>query len=210
MTLATCVSCGLPVLELEGQFEKLDSFYVAGHVPPLASAGWWHASCLAGAPSAGDWYRARLRNFVEVRGYGVVAKLATWTVVRHPGSGEVLAFGASGELLSLSLAGPSRRVDGGAVYSVVEQMFNLELDDHELIAATQRALRLSGTVPVTELLVRLGVLDRVVHPASLDGSALHFVGELEPYWTRSAVSARAEYGVFVPEDLEPYVVAPQP
>lgn len=206
MTLATCVSCGLPVLELEGQFAKLDSFYVANDVPLLATAGWWHLRCLADSPSAGDWYRARLRNFVEVRGYDVVAELATWTVAR--GNGEVLGFGESGELVSLSLAGPARRVAGGAIYPVVERMFTLEVDDHELIAAIQRSLTSTGTYSLGELLAGLKVLDRVVHPVSLEGSALHFVADFQAHWSRSAITARAEYGVFVPEELEAYVTAP--
>ena len=49
MRLPTCVGCGSVVLELEGQFAKLDSFFLEDGGPPPESAGYWHISCLQGS-----------------------------------------------------------------------------------------------------------------------------------------------------------------
>jgi len=79
--LSRCPHCKLPVLELEGQFSKLDSLYIHNGNPPAATAGWWHAGCLAGSDAAAPWYEARLRNFRDVRRYQEVAATPQWTVL---------------------------------------------------------------------------------------------------------------------------------
>ena len=43
MRLSRCTHCALPVLELEGQFSKLDSLFIDNGHPPPETAGWWHA-----------------------------------------------------------------------------------------------------------------------------------------------------------------------
>lgn len=69
MKLRRCVGCGLPVLELDGQFAMLDSYYLDGGGPLLESSGEWHAACLAASGLSEAWFEARYRNFVQVRGY---------------------------------------------------------------------------------------------------------------------------------------------
>jgi hypothetical protein len=206
MRLPSCASCGRLVLELEGQFEKLDSYFIDGQAPPPETAGWWHASCLASSASAPAWYEARLRNHQRDRGWQLDVELKHWTVVRHAQSGEVLAFGRSGELLSLSLGrGRGRSVDGGAVYSIAEPMFNLQLDDEAAIGEIQRVLDLEGVYPLTAVLDTLGIRDLIVHPVAIESGVFRLMPELRDYWTRRAVAVRAEYGVFVPAELELYV-----
>jgi hypothetical protein len=206
MNLSTCVSCGRRVLELEGQFAKLDPYFVHDGAPPLDTAGHWHAHCLAASPVAPAWYAARLRNHCEVRGYQPIAELAHWTVVRHARTNAVVAFGRAGELVSVDHR-PGRRVEGGIVYPVRESMYNLELEDAAVIGEIQRGLEADGTYPLTAVLDALGIGQLVVHPVALEGGVFRLAPALRPYWSRTAVSARAEYGVFVPAELEPYFTA---
>jgi hypothetical protein len=53
MSLPACVACERPVLELDGQFDKLDSYLIERGAPPEDSAGWWHAACLRASNGRG-------------------------------------------------------------------------------------------------------------------------------------------------------------
>jgi len=200
-----CTGCGHTVLELEGQFEMLDSYYVDDGEPPLDSTGGWHLRCLLASPYGAAWFAARRRSYVGVRGYDVMAESAVWTVVRNPRTKEAVALAPTGEMTSLVFTrGRPRRVDGGAIYRRDEE-YNLELDDRDAIQAIQDALTSVGTLPILALLEVLGIADRTVHPEALEGSVFRFDRALRRDWGPDFVAARADYGVFVPTALEPYV-----
>src|SRR5262245_55906592 len=130
MRLPSCVSCALPVLELEGQFEKLDLLYFNGPIRPRNSVGWWHASCMAESDMAAMWYEGRLSSLRDIRGYQQVAEYPYWTVVRDPRSGEVVALGRGGQTLDLSRGNRkwTRKANGGRIYPKIEDEFHFELD----------------------------------------------------------------------------------
>lgn len=206
MKLSRCTHCKLPVLELEGQFSKLDSLFIHNGHPPPATAGWWHAGCLAGSDAAAAWYEARVRNFRDVRRYQEVAATPEWTVLREPNRGKLLAIGRNGDLLSLSRGRKgARAVAGGAVYPVLDEVFHLELDDQGLVQRIKDGLTSTGTFSVPVLLEGMAIADRTVHPEALEHGVLRFDGGLQAHWGPRFVSAQAEYGVFVPSELEPHV-----
>ena len=207
MRTLPCPHCGLQVLELEGQFSVLDSLYINDGLPPPETSGWWHARCLAESDVALLWYDARLRNFRDVRRYQPVAEYARWTILREPNRGKVLAFGRSGEILSLSRGHrkQARTVDGGRIYPKTEEMFPLELDDVDLVQAIQQCLVSAGSYPLLDVLSGIGIADKLVHPEALEGSVFRFDRGLQHDWDRRSVSALVEYGVFVPAELEAHV-----
>lgn len=207
MNLSRCVACDLPVLELEGQFTKLDSFFIQNGSPPPDTAGWWHVRCLAGSDAGPAWYAARLRNYRDVRRFVPIAELAKWTVLSSPQHNKVLALAHHGELIELSSRRRKhgRAVDSGLIFPHVEEEFHLELEDASIIQAIKDGFIISGTYPLSAVLAALGIADRTVHPEVLERGALRFVRSLQEYWRPHAVSARVEYGVFIPAELEPYV-----
>src|SRR5438046_1921956 len=99
MRVPQCANCGSLVVELEGQFTVLDSYYLEDDGPPPETAGWWHARCLAESDVGPAWYTARLRNFRDIRGYQPLVEFSGWTILQDPNRGKRLAFGRSGELL---------------------------------------------------------------------------------------------------------------
>jgi hypothetical protein len=185
MELAACVACGAPVLELEGQFDKLDSYFFSDGSPPRASAGWWHLSCLRASDVGPAWQAARLRNYRDVRKLTVVAEPPGW-VVLGDARGKRLALGATGELVELAIVRRPilRKVDDGVVFSMVEENSYLEV---------ARSFDPGTEHPLSALLVALGIADRVVDPVALEGGTFRF--------DRRRGSARLEYGVFVPRAL---------
>jgi hypothetical protein len=206
MKLSKCKACELPVLELEGQFENLDSFYMTDDTPE-GTAGVWHTRCLVDSSrdTGAAWYEARLRNFRDVRRYEVVAAPEGWSVVRHPRTKEVFALGTDGTTCGLAFPTVAKQVDGGAVYPVIEEQFHLDLDDDIVVADAQRALLADGTYPLGSLIASMGLSDRMVHPEALSSGGLRYDASLKRHWGPKFVSARMEYGVFVPASLVPYV-----
>jgi hypothetical protein len=206
MKLRECIGCGRPVLELRGQFTLLNSFYINDGVPPVESAGEWHLSCLHGSGYGAAWYEARRRNFVDIRKYDVILESEAWTVTRNPRTREPVALSPSGDSLLLVFAeARPRPVPGGAIYRVDEE-YNLELDDREAIKAIQGTLSTVGAFPLLAVMEVLGIADRVVHAEALEEGMLRVDHELRGEWQPGFVSARADYGVFVPAELEPHVV----
>lgn len=179
MKVPRCVGCDRPVLGLAGQMAKLDSYYLEEAGPAAESAGYWHARCLADTAHAAAWYLARLRNFVVVRAYEVVAELDSWTVVRHPRRANVVALARTGLLLDLSdLRGPGRRLPAGRAFSVRIDDYNLELDDTATIDAMQRALRDEGVFKLPALLDALQIGDCILHPEILADGMFHITALL--------------------------------
>lgn len=207
MNLSACVGCTLPVLELEGQFDKLDAFFIEDRVPSPATAGWWHVSCLRGSSAGPAWHAARLRNYRDVRQFEQVAALPGWTVIRDPRRGKTLAIGHSGELVELSIGGrgDAREVEGGLVFPRIEDEFHLGLDEASILADIKDALTATTVYPLAAVLAAMGLAERIVHPEALEGAQLRFDNGLERLWTMHSVSARLEYGVFLPRELAPYV-----
>lgn len=201
-----CTFCELPVLEVKGQFQKLDSYYLRQDDPLRDSVGYWHTSCLVQSPFGAAWHGLRLRNHVSVRGYQLVAQIHDWSVVRNAQTTEHLAFSASGEFLSLKFpAGRIRRQGKGSIYRVEEPEYNLHLQVPSVIEAVQAALTSVKTFPVLALFEVLGITDRILHPEALESSLIHLSRSLVRDWSASCVAARWEYGVFIPAELDGYV-----
>ena len=207
MKLAACKRCGEPVLELEGQFSKLDSLYIKGEFPPPETAGWWHASCLAESEVALAWYEVRLRNFRDIRRYQLVGDYPHWTVLRDPNRGKILAFGRKGELVSLSRGNRrmARAVEGGHIHPKVEEEYHLELENSDLVQTIQNGLLDTGSFPLAAVLSAMGIANRIVHPEAIANSAFHLDSALQRNWDKHFVSARLEYGVFIPTELDAHV-----
>lgn len=207
MKLSSCVSCELPVLELTGQFTRLDSLFITAGNPPVETSGDWHVACLRASSIGPAWKTARLRNFVDVRGYQVIAELAEWTVARDPRRGKRLAFANSGELVDLSVGSiaAARQADGGVVLPCREDEFHLELADRDAIKHLHRELTAHKTYPLAGLLATLGIADRIADPIALDGGALYFDRGLAGMWTDRSVSFGIEYGIWIPYALVPHV-----
>ncbi|NVB77100.1 MAG: hypothetical protein HOV81_01780 [Kofleriaceae bacterium] len=205
MSLPTCVACDLPVLELGGQFDKLDSFLIERGSPPEESAGWWHVTCLRASDVGGAWHDARVRNFTRVRGFERVAETASWTVLRDRRR-KVLAIGRSGELVELVFGrNRPRPVEGGVVVSRVEEEYHLQLDSAALVQEIQDTLTSTSVYPLLALFAALGIGEKVADRIALSQALLRHDEGLAAMWHAKSISARLEYGVFVPSDLEPYV-----
>jgi hypothetical protein len=199
----TCQGCGSTVLELAGQYERVDPLYGPG--APVESVGHWHASCLASSPLGEAWHRARLDS-LRARRYRTVVELARWTVVEDPDGHEITALRVDGPSLALSGLGPRRRVAGGAVHAIVEDDVTLALgpDDAGAMAAMQEALRTTGRHPLLALAAALGIADRMLDPVALERGAVVSRGPLRDAG-RLFVRAGLAYGVFVPDELRAHV-----
>ena len=187
MKHSDCISCGLPVLELEGQFERTD-------------AGFWHTTCLIDSPVGADVYATRLRDFVDARHYTIERELDGWTVIVHA-RGDKVALGTTGETLSLSNLGSkkkSRKAEGGRVFPKVDEGYNLDLKDASVIDTVRAGFASEGAFPLLSLFELLGLAARVHHPAALERAMISSIRETT---SRHFITMRVEYGVFVTDEL---------
>jgi hypothetical protein len=178
------------VLELRGQHTVLPAYLISGGSPPADTAGSWHLRCLEDEPAGGLWQQAKVRNYLDVRRYDLVADTGGWTVVRNPNTGETLALGEHGEVLALE---PN-------LHRVTEREYGLEHDE-PIVSEIQAFLRAFGTYPLLALAERLGITDRLSHPELLGDAVFRLDEELESEWTPSFVLAPVDYAVYVPEPL---------
>jgi hypothetical protein len=187
MKHSDCVGCGLPVLELEGQFERVD-------------AAFWHTACLIQSPLGADVYAARLVEFTSARHYTVERELDNWTVITHA-RGDKVALGKTGESLSLSNLGSkkkSRKADGGRVFPKTDEGYNLDLKDAGVIDTVRAGFASEGAFPLISLFELLGLAEHVHHPAALERAMISAIRETT---TRHFITMKIEYGVFVPDEL---------
>lgn len=207
MRLSACKGCGRLVFHLKGQVDVLDSYYLDDGGPPPESCGNWHTACLLRSPYGPAWYELRFKNFTKVRGNRVIGTTPNWSVVEHPRTHERLAFSQRGELLGLVYPrGRLRKVEGGSIYRHEDREYNLELEDEALIHAIQESLLATKTFPVLALVEAMGLTEMMHHPEALEGGMLHFDRGFRRRWSPHFVVARWEYGVFVPAELEEYVL----
>lgn len=208
MRIPNCVGCAKPILQLQGQFTLLDSFYLNGDAdPPEESAGNWHIHCLAASGFGAAWQRLRLENFMGVRDYEQIGDPGEWIVLQHPRTKEPMALSGNGGLLSLSFGkGSKLPAQDGFIYEVEKDESHLELADPEIIRVIQTSLTSTKSFPIPTLFEMLGIEDLVMHSEALRRGLIHHNARLQPHWTSTSVSARWNYGVFVPSELDPYVI----
>lgn len=183
MELSACVACRRSVLELEGQFDKLDSYFIEEGSPPPESAGFWHLACLRASNVGPAWQAARLRNYRDVRKFAVVAEPPGFVVLQQS-RGKRIAIGATGELVDLSFVGRPRlrENESGVVFGISE--FQI---------APIRAFEPGADHPLSALLDALGIADRVVDTIALE-RAIFRVDDAKR-------GAEMFYGVFIPRLL---------
>jgi len=198
-----CTGCGLPVLELEGQFELVQPYELQHDELPLDQAGCWHTACLLRSRFGPAWAAVRLRTYRDLRKYDTLAELDAWTVLHHT-QGDRIALGRTGELLRLASLGSRRRarkVLAGRVFACVDEGYNLELEDGSVIVGIREGFAAAGSYPLLGVCEALGILNKVHHPVALERGIVSAVRQTE---SRHFITMRLEYGVFVPDELLPY------
>jgi hypothetical protein len=196
----SCTVCRLPVLELDGQFENLDSYYIESEDPAADLAGECHSCCIASSAYGHVWHAWRVHNYTSVRSYRIAAEQDGWTVLLHKRHPEVLAFHVAGFSVGAERSpqrGREQVVDGGVLVAV-DQEFNLVLNDRQIVAEVKSCLKKDRRYSIVAMLNALGIADRIQWPQALDKAFFVFDAKLQQEWTETALSMRAQYQKFLP------------
>jgi len=200
VTLLACTICRLPVLELDGQFENLEPYYITPGDPAAALAGECHSVCLEGSPHGPTWFRWRRDGYTSGRSYVIAAERDGWTVLRHQRLRELLAFHELGTSVGAERRAGQKKAapwKEGVLLEVDEQ-FNLALDDDDVIAEIKAGLRDAGRFPIGRLLDALGIADKMRWSEVLSPAVFVHDHALEEDWMAGAVSMRARYSKYLP------------
>jgi hypothetical protein len=197
--LENCGICRAPVLELDGQFELLQPYYVASGDPAPEVLGEVHTHCLATSPHGAAWARWRLRHFTGVRGYEIAGIAEDWTILQDRRRRSLVALRGDGASIAVDRTdAPATSCAGGGCLSLASD-YHLSIDDPQFIAVIQHELTSQRRVPLATIVDHLGIRDKLQWPAVLDAGEYVFSRPLRRDWTSTSVSARMHHELFLPQ-----------
>lgn len=203
MKAPSCAFCSRVVLEFEGQFGILHPYLLESSQRAGVPVGSCHLACLARSEWAGLWADRQAHHQATVLRHEQIGANAHYRAFHDRRNREWVVVAATGELLGWRIGAErnARRADGGRMIAI-EQEYNLELPEHgELIAEVQAALARDKRYPLPQVISRLGLDDVMMHPAALADGAFVLDGSMRRHWSTSAVSARARYMRWIPDEV---------
>ncbi len=202
MNLENCFICKHPVLELTGQFEVLDTYFLEKDDVALQQGafGWCHSSCLSKSQWGAFWAERRILNMTSVRRFSKLHSDVSLTALCNPRTDERIVLRADGVSFYFqpSVLELKKDCPGGILLPIVEE-WNLELDEPELIRIIRDALTKTKSFPLQKLVQALGLNDYLLYPEAIVDGELRFNKELEQEWIGNWVSADMSYNQFIPQ-----------
>jgi hypothetical protein len=208
--MTSCSICGLPVLELDGQFECLQPYFTEDFDHPAVKlAGECHSTCLVRSEHGRTWTEWRVRHFSTGRGYRLVGEQGGWSVLVHPRLRGLLAFNVDGSSVGGErpgkhagmVVGAGRVVEGGVLVPVEQEEFNLSYQDVAVIDELQAHLASEGKYPISRVLEALGIAGLLRWPQALEGGMFVFAKSLKREWGRTDIAMRMRYATFLPDPV---------
>jgi hypothetical protein len=204
MNLESCFICNLPVLELNGQFEKLDTYLLNEDDAAYQqnAFGWCHTSCLSKSNWGQFWTERRVWHLTKVKGFSQVYSGTCLSVMQNPRTDERIALRSDGVSFNIkpSLLGHRKDYSGGILLPVFEEI-NLELDEPTLIHDIRDALVRVKYFPLQQLIEALKLNDYLLYPQAVIDGSLRFDKALKREWVDNWVSANVSYSQFIPQEI---------
>jgi hypothetical protein len=210
MNLENCFICKRPVLEFEGQFEKLDTYLLneSDAAYQQGAFGWCHARCLSTSNWGAFWAERRIQHMTEVMGFAKNSESGTLTAVCNPRTGQVSVLRTDGISFTVMPSAFDSKKDcpGGILLPVSEEM-NLEFDDPKLACEIRDSLVKSKCFPLSKLVEALDLTDCLLYPEAILDGMMHFDKTLKREWMGNWVSAIVAYSQFVPQAVVDFVTS---
>lgn len=204
MNLESCFICKHPVLELTGQFEKLDTYLLSEDdiAYQEGAFGWCHASCLSKSTWGSFWAERRICNLTSIRGYSKLCNDGPLTVVYHPRTKEKIVLRSDGVSFTIdsSISVNKKDCSMGILLPVSEEI-NLELDESELVIRIRETLVKNKSFPLQRLIEELGLTNYLLYPEAITDGNLVFSKSLKREWIGNWVSANVTYNRFIPKEV---------
>ena len=204
MNLENCFICKHPVLELVGQFEKLDTYLLEEDdlAYQQGAFGWCHISCLSKSRWGAFWAQRRIWHLTSIMGFSKLHNDVALTLLCNPSMDERLVLRADGVsfTIKLSMLEYKKNCPDGIVLPIFEEI-NLELDEPELIRNICDTLVRTKYFPLQKLIQALELNDYLLYPQALVDGLLHFNKALKREWVGNWVSADVSYSQFIPKEV---------
>jgi hypothetical protein len=165
MNLDQCIFCKGPVLEIRGQFEKLDTYFLTKEDELFLHKiyGSCHSSCMQESKWGGAWYKKRL-EYARNMGFRVVAMGGNYCLLDRGQAWEV--YYADGTKASLG----KEELHQASGIMQMKQQYNLELDDTLIVVAIRATLEAEGSYTLWKLIEHLKIEDRMLRPEQLQNA----------------------------------------
>jgi len=203
MNLDSCFICKRPVLEFEGQFEKLDTYLLneSDDAYQQGAFGWCHARCLSTSNWGAFWAERRIQHMTKVMGFAKISETSTLTAVCNPRTEEVSVLRTDGITFSVRPSAFARKKDClGGILLPVSEPIHLEFDDPKLACEIRDSLVKSRCFPLSKLVEALNVTDCLLYPEAVLDGMMQFDKTLKQHWMSTCwVSAVVAYNQFMPQ-----------
>ena len=165
MNLDQCIFCKGPVLEIRGQFEKLDTYFLKKEDELFQHKiyGSCHSSCMQESKWGAAWYKKRL-EYARNMGFRVVTIAGNYCVLDRGQAWEL--YYTDGTKASL---GKDELHQASGILQI-KQLYNVELDDAQLVTSIRATLEEEGSYPLWKLIEHLKIEDRILQPEQLQNA----------------------------------------
>ncbi len=205
MTLKKCFICKRPVLELKGQFHKLDTYFLNEQddiAYEQGAFGWCHTSCLSKSSWGSFWSERRISHMTSIMGYLKLLNSTDLTVLFDPRRNKYIVLRSDGVAfyIELPLLKYKKDCPTGIMLPVFEEM-NLELDEPELAHKICDTLAKTKSFPLQDLVNALDLNDTLLYPDAIIDGVLLFNKALKENWGDNWTSGNASYSEFIPQEV---------
>lgn len=212
MNLPNCFICNRPVLELQGQFEKFDSYLLNEDDNALEqdAYGWCHSSCLSTSEWGAYWHKKylafqeglALKNIQEFNNTYILLKRRN----------EFLLLNKNGLSYSFKTSDfKTRKITKNGILIPVSHELNLEFKDRLDVMKIRDTLLEQKTFPLINVVEMFGLKDRLIFPQAIEEGQLHFDEELKEEWRANWVSCQVKYHQYIslenPKELEKFILS---
>ncbi|HEU4323636.1 MAG TPA: hypothetical protein VFS21_10855 [Roseiflexaceae bacterium] len=206
MILPRCFVCGRPVLELAGQANHLDSYYLTERDEALAAGayGSCHTTCLLASRWGAFWAERRAEHHTQIMRQPVVGEAAGLLALRNVNLRETLVLRADGLLCTVRDADLPRLrpVEGGYLRRVELAEFNLDLSDRcGLAEAIKPELLRQGSYPLIRLVDALEIRPTLRYLPAIEAGRLVYTRQHQRLWVECWVVAGLSHDELLPAEV---------
>jgi hypothetical protein len=204
--LPSCFLCKQIVLGLEGQDEELETAILQTGDEALGASAYGpcHIECLIRSEWGNKWSDYRKRSLLQCSWITVVSNRENLTTILNSKTSDLYIFEETGLQwrFKYSYAKELVQSEDRDLIRRYSSTYNLNLSDHESIAATVwTELKSAGSYPFITLANDLGIANKVRNPTILATSEILFDVRMLEKWKAGWIVGRSLHHELIPQSV---------
>lgn len=205
MNLEKCFICNFAVLELKGQFEKLDPYVLNEHELAFKknAFGWCHSKCLCKSTWGAFWAEQQVWHKVHVMGFEEIVRTRHFSIIRNPRDSTIAIIRSDGVTFNIDASALLliKKVKNEDIMLPVSEEINIEFDNSAIVNEIKHCLIRNLPYPLQFVVDIFDINEKLIFPKAIDEGYLQFDKKLKQYWIGNWISAKAVYHQFIPKTV---------